>query len=78
MYSVSFYFYFDRELQLTRSKEEDCIDILLLFNALNKVFGKVNSVQEGCAKFFAVHLLKFEILQITWKKKHQIWWKTKN
>ena len=38
------------------------------------LFVKVNSVQEACAKFFAVHLLKFEILQITWKKwnkKHQ-------
>ena len=26
---------------------------------------KVNSVQEACAKCFEVHLLKFEILQIT-------------
>ena len=26
---------------------------------------KVNSVQEACAKCFAVHKLKFEILQIT-------------
>ena len=33
---------------------------------------KVNSVQEVCAKCFAVHLLKFEIVQTTWKnKKHQ-------
>ena len=30
---------------------------------------KVNSVQEACAKCFAVHLLKFEILQTTWKNK---------
>ena len=29
---------------------------------------KVNSVQEACAKCSAVHILKFEILQITWKK----------
>ena len=28
---------------------------------------KVNSVQEAFAKCFAVHILKFEILQITWK-----------
>ena len=28
-------------------------------------YGKVNSVQEACAKCFAVHILKFEILQIT-------------
>ena len=35
---------------------------------------KVNSVQEARAKCFAVHVLKFEILQITWKewnKEHQ-------
>ena len=30
---------------------------------------KVNSVQEACAKCFAVHLSKFEILQTTWKNK---------
>ena len=30
---------------------------------------KVNSVQEACAKCFAVHILKFEILQTTWKNK---------
>ena len=29
---------------------------------------KINSVQEACAKCFVVHILKFEILQITWKK----------
>jgi hypothetical protein len=28
---------------------------------------KVSSVQEACAKCFAVHILKFEILKITWK-----------
>ena len=35
---------------------------------------KVISVQEACAKCFAVHISKFEILQITWKnwsKEHQ-------
>ena len=32
-------------------------------------FVKVNSVQEACAKYFAVHMLKFEILQTTWKNK---------
>ena len=32
-------------------------------------FSKVNSVQEACAKYFAVHILKFEILQTTWKNK---------
>ena len=36
-------------------------------------FRKVNSVQEACAKCFGVHILRFEILQITWKNetKHQ-------
>ena len=29
---------------------------------------KVDSVQEACPKCFTVHLSKFEILQITWKK----------
>ena len=30
---------------------------------------KVNSVQEAWAKYFAVHISKFEILQTTWKNK---------
>ena len=30
---------------------------------------KVNSEKEYCAKCFEVHILKFEILQTTWKKK---------
>ena len=30
---------------------------------------KVNSVQEACTKCFAVPILKFEILQTTWKNK---------
>ena len=29
--------------------------------------GNVNSVQEACAKCLALHLLKFEILQTSWK-----------
>ena len=32
-------------------------------------FPKVNSVQEACTKCFAVGLLKFEILQTTWRNK---------
>ena len=31
--------------------------------------GKVNSVQEACAKHFAVHTLEFEIFQTTCKNK---------
>ena len=34
-----------------------------------KNFCKVSSVQEAYAKCFAVHLLKFEVLQTTWKNK---------
>ena len=30
---------------------------------------KVNSVQEPCTKCFLLHILKFEILQTTWKNK---------
>jgi hypothetical protein len=32
-------------------------------------FSKVNSVQEACAKCFAAHISKFEILQTTRKNK---------
>ena len=35
----------------------------------NVDFFKVNSVQEAFAKCFVVHILKFEILQTTWKNK---------
>ena len=31
--------------------------------------GKVNSVQETCAKHFSVHTLEFEIFQTTFKNK---------
>mgnify|MGYP001275423916 CR=1 FL=1 len=34
-------------------------------------FGKVNSVQEAWAKCFAIHLLEFEILHTTLKKKQR-------
>ena len=30
-----------------------------------RILIKVNSVEEACAKCFVVHILKFEILQIT-------------
>ena len=51
----------------------------LVSNFLREIFSenkyiacsKVNSMQEACAKCFAVHILKFEILQITWKKMKQ-------
>ena len=41
---------------------------LSLTSTLPVILGKVNSVQEACTKCFAVHILKFEILQMTWKK----------
>ena len=34
--------------------------VVMTFHAV-VIFGKVNSVQEACAKCFAVHLLTFEI-----------------
>ena len=35
---------------------------------LLKLACRVNSIQEACNKCFAVDILKFEILQITWNK----------
>ena len=50
----------------------DCvIQSCLNFENLKCQMCKVNSVQEACAKCFAAHMLKFEIMQITWKKEHQ-------
>ena len=37
----------------------------LLDQVMGHATTKVNSVQEPCAKCFAVHILKFEILQTT-------------
>jgi hypothetical protein len=43
-----------------------------IFNSPKRIkehhFTKVKTIQEACAKCFAVQILKFEILQITWKK----------
>ena len=39
--------------------------------------GKVNSVQEACTKCLAVHVLKFETSQTTWKNKTKILKKSK-
>ena len=50
---------------------------LNVFEIIHKLrfadFDKVNLVQEACVKCFAVHLLKFEIFQTSWKtkQKHQ-------
>ena len=48
---------------------------LLIAHVLNgrsknhsSIFDKDNSVQEACSKCLAVHISKFEILQITWKR----------
>ena len=49
---------FRRHLFMLRKLKQRYIEIWIL---------KVNSVQEVCGKCFAVHVLKFEILQITWK-----------
>ena len=55
-------------LPLEPLKKNQIIFCLMLY------LHKVNSVQEACAKCFLVHILKFVILQTTWKKqnkKHQ-------
>ena len=39
------------------------IEIFFMFFQINLCYSKVNSVQEACAKCFAIHILKFEILQ---------------
>ena len=41
---------------------------MLILWYLKLVECKVNSVQEACAKCFAVHILRFEIFQIIWKE----------
>ena len=38
---------------------------------LNAELDKVSSVQEGCTKCFAVHISKFEILQVTWRSENR-------
>ena len=38
----------------------------------SRILYKVNSVQKACAKCFAVHLSRFEILKTTWKNKNKI------
>ena len=54
----------------------DCPFLIWTWNGIKKILDpamfsfKVNSVQEACAKCFGVHLLKFEILQTTWKNKN--------
>ena len=47
-------------------QEGECyfIFLIMIFSFAVKIV-KVNSVQEAHAKFFAVHILKLEILQIT-------------
>ena len=48
------------------------LSVVAVFHQKIILWSKVNSVQEACAKCFAVHLLKFEILQTTWKNKTKI------
>ena len=51
-----------------RKVKRDERDFLLEMRVVNETqvrFHKVNSVQEACAKCFAVHILEFEILQTT-------------
>ena len=44
--------------------------VFILKSWWTMIYFKVNSVQEACAKCFAVHILKFEILHTTWKNQY--------
>ena len=63
------------ELPWHRRKKSDFLGVKLkprtfAFSPLHsRTSVKWNSVQEGCAICFAVHLWKFEILQTTWRNK---------
>ena len=61
-------------------KETEELNLAEVANDFSCECDKVNSVQEACAKCFAAHNLKFEILQTTWKNKTKNinWWKTEN
>ena len=52
-----------------QAKPKVSVVILPSFNLKQKLLFKVNTVQEACTKCFAVHIVKFEILQTTWKNK---------
>ena len=65
-------FHFILELDFSDDFQNRAFLIGILVPKLKNLFlknlfhiAKVNSVQEACAKYFAVHLLKFETLQIT-------------
>ena len=49
-----------------------CLNGVLFWHSIHFAFFftlcKVNSLQEACAKCFAAHMVKFEIMQITLKK----------
>ena len=58
--------------QQNGSKQTKIYEDVFQFNLGEKDLKSINKVslgQEACAKCFAVHLSKFEILQITWKNK---------
>ena len=58
--SKYFKLWLNSEILVSRWKYNYCV---------HETFVKVNSVPEACAKCFVVHILKFEILQTTWKNK---------
>ena len=51
---------------VTENLHNICIE-----NTFGFTWFKVNSEQEACAKCFAVHIVKFEILETTWKTKQK-------
>ena len=55
--------------QNTLGKYEISFNFVIIWCSFNYfIKSSVNSVQEACTKCFVIHTLKFEILQITWKK----------
>ena len=53
------------ELESMRTKVAELLEENNALPEAERMDGKVNSVQEACAKCFAVHILEFEILQTT-------------
>ena len=60
-----------QKIQANAKKERS--DLVKCIQNPTKCVSKVNSVQEPCAKCFAVHILKFEIYSYHMKKKQKNW-----
>ena len=69
LYLLLLFYATDSWLRNISSKNTMGSNKFLIFRKQCTIIGasKVNSVQEACVKCFVVLILKFEILQITWK-----------